>query len=492
MTAWTVSQTARFKAAMVGAGLTNMVSMYSTNDLQTVLDSYFGGPPWKQIDAYMKRSAMNYIYQARTPTLILHGGADQRVPPTQGHELYVGLTQNHVPAEFVQFPREPHGLGEPRHQLDKMKREYAWISRYTLGAAPAPPAAEPVKVAAANFKELADTIVKSLDVKSGERVMMHMDPTYYPELADELRQALYKKGAVQVGTTLAGTAAFDKLRGGKESADYQRIQGEVFKKMLGDTDIFLWLPMRGDRGLPIEKLMGEAAWKGRAIHFHWVAEPLLSKGPEVAAWLVAMYEDALKVDSKTIGDVQDRLIAGLRGGRAHLTTPAGTDVTFEVGTRPFHKNDGIATRERAALGNQTGSLRDREFELPAGALRVIPLEDSWNGTLVYEGWKVVFKNGRITEESAKANPEFYKYWSKQTGDRDRVGELVIGTNPKLVPVDNDVLPYYGYGSGVVRIALGDNWESGGKNRSSLADWLFFRGATLEVGGKVLIRDGRIE
>jgi hypothetical protein len=40
--------------------------------------------------------------------------------------------------------------------------------------------------------------------------------------------------------------------------------------------------------------------------------------------------------------------------------------------------------------------------------------------------------------------------------------------------------------------LGDNWESGGKNRSSLADWLFFRGATLEVGGKVLIRDGRIE
>jgi len=132
MTAWTVTQTTRFKAAMVGAGLTNMVSMYSTNDLQTTLEGYFGAPPWDVPGEYEKRSAMTFIKQAKTPTLILHGQADTRVPIGQAQELYMGLRKNAVPVQLVFFPREPHGLQEPRHQLDKMKREYEWMARYVL------------------------------------------------------------------------------------------------------------------------------------------------------------------------------------------------------------------------------------------------------------------------------------------------------------------------------------------------------------------------
>jgi dipeptidyl aminopeptidase/acylaminoacyl peptidase/leucyl aminopeptidase (aminopeptidase T) len=490
MTAWTITQTNRFKAAMVGAGLTNMISMYSTNDLQNVLNSYFGGPPWgtAQMEKYLQASAMNYITHAKTPTLILHGAADNRVPPTQGIELYEGLKQNHVPVEMVTFPREPHGFGEPRHQLDRMKREYTWIAKYTLGARLPAAAAEAVKVAPVNFTEVAATIVRSLDVHKGERVMMHLDPTYYPELVDELRKELYKKGAVQVGAMLANSPAYLKEHAA-ESPEYVAAQADAFKKMLADTDIFLWLPMRGDRGVPIEKLMSESNWKGRAIHFHWVAPDLLAKGPETTAWLAAMYEEALKVDPKVLGATQDRLIASLRHGQAHLTAPDGTDLRFEVRDRPFHKNDGVATRERAAIGNATGSLRDREFELPAGALRVIPVEDSWEGTLAYYGSKLSMSHGRITEASARGNPQFWAGYSSLTGDRDRLGELVIGTNPKLVPVDKDVLPYYGYGAGVVRLHWGDNWESGGKNRASVSEWIFLTGATLEVDGRVLIRDG---
>ena len=67
MTAWTLTQTTRFKAAMVGAGLTNMYSMYSTNDLQRTLEAYFGGQPWDDMESYWKRSAMAFIKQARTP-----------------------------------------------------------------------------------------------------------------------------------------------------------------------------------------------------------------------------------------------------------------------------------------------------------------------------------------------------------------------------------------------------------------------------------------
>jgi len=133
MTAWTLTQTNRFKAVMVGAGLTDMASMYGTNDIPRTIDGYFEAEPWNDAAQYTARSAMTYIKQARTPTLIQHGQADQRVPIGQSQELYLGLKKNNVPVELVFFPREPHGLMEPRHQLDKMTREYDWFAKYVLG-----------------------------------------------------------------------------------------------------------------------------------------------------------------------------------------------------------------------------------------------------------------------------------------------------------------------------------------------------------------------
>ena len=133
MTAWTLTQTTRFKAVSVGAGLTNMYSMYSTNDLQLVLEDYFGAEPWDDEQAYRRASAMVHIKKARTPTIILHGQADTRVPVGQAQELYMGLKKNDVPVELVFFPREPHGLLEPRHQLDKLKRELAFFAQHVLG-----------------------------------------------------------------------------------------------------------------------------------------------------------------------------------------------------------------------------------------------------------------------------------------------------------------------------------------------------------------------
>jgi dipeptidyl aminopeptidase/acylaminoacyl peptidase len=130
MTAWTLTQSNRFKALVVGAGLTDMYSMYATNDIPRTLDGYFGAEPWNDTTEYRKRSAMTYIKNARTPTLILHGQADQRVPVGQAQELYVGLRKNNVPVQLVFYPREPHGLQEPRHQLDKLKRENEWIRRW--------------------------------------------------------------------------------------------------------------------------------------------------------------------------------------------------------------------------------------------------------------------------------------------------------------------------------------------------------------------------
>ncbi len=141
MTAWTLTQTNRFKAVMVGAGLTDMPSMYGTNDIPSTILAYFLGEPWDDPAQYAARSAMTFIKRARTPTLIQQGQADQRVPIGQSQELYLGLRHNGVPTELVFFPREPHGLREPRHQLTKMENEYAWFAKYVLGETARGPAA---------------------------------------------------------------------------------------------------------------------------------------------------------------------------------------------------------------------------------------------------------------------------------------------------------------------------------------------------------------
>lgn len=130
---WIVSQTDRFKAISCGAGLSNMYSMYSTNDLQRVLETFFGGTAWENPDEYDKRSGIRYIKNAKTPTIIFHGQEDKRVPLSQGQELYMGLKKHNVPVELIVFPRQGHGLTEPKLQYDKMKREWAWFSRYVLG-----------------------------------------------------------------------------------------------------------------------------------------------------------------------------------------------------------------------------------------------------------------------------------------------------------------------------------------------------------------------
>ena len=114
MTAWAVTQTNRFKAAMVGAGLTNLWSMYGTNDIPNTLAAYFKGlPNADNLPLYMERSALTHASKVTTPTLILHGAADERVPIGQPMEFYRALKDRGVPTELVFYPRAGHGLTSP-------------------------------------------------------------------------------------------------------------------------------------------------------------------------------------------------------------------------------------------------------------------------------------------------------------------------------------------------------------------------------------------
>ena len=134
MTSWVVTQTNRFKAAMEGAGLTDLVSMYGTTDIPGYIASFFHGVPNKEtLEFYRQRSAITFVDNVTTPLLILHGGSDQRVPIGQPMEYFRALKDRGKIVQLVFYPREGHGLSEYYHQMDKVRREFDWINRYTLG-----------------------------------------------------------------------------------------------------------------------------------------------------------------------------------------------------------------------------------------------------------------------------------------------------------------------------------------------------------------------
>jgi dipeptidyl aminopeptidase/acylaminoacyl peptidase len=137
MTSWTITQTDRFKAASIGAAVTNLFSFYGTTDIPPFIESYFGGKPWEARELLAQHSAMSFLDRVKTPALIQHGGDDRRVPYSQGEEIYTGLRASGVPTELIQYPRQPHGIQEPKLIRDAMQRNLDWFERYVLGNASA-------------------------------------------------------------------------------------------------------------------------------------------------------------------------------------------------------------------------------------------------------------------------------------------------------------------------------------------------------------------
>jgi dipeptidyl aminopeptidase/acylaminoacyl peptidase len=136
MTNKIITHTDRFKAASSGAGAVNWISMYAQSDVRIYRTPWFGGTPWQEdapIDVYWNHSPLKDIYKAKTPTIILVGEKDVRVPPPQSVELYRALRSNGVPTHLYVAPREPHGWQELRHELFKVNVELDWFEKHCMG-----------------------------------------------------------------------------------------------------------------------------------------------------------------------------------------------------------------------------------------------------------------------------------------------------------------------------------------------------------------------
>ncbi len=148
-------------------------------------------------------------------------------------------------------------------------------------------------------------------------------------------------------------------------------------------------------------------------------------------------------------------------------------------------------------------LVDKEVELPAGVVRVAPIEDTVAGVIAFppsqwdgrpvEGLTLRFSKGRVVEITASSGRDAVEAEMRRAGDAGRAfREIGLGFNPLLaVPERTPWIPYYGYGAGVVRLSLGDNSELGGKVTGGYVRWNFFTDLTVTVGGTTWVRGGKL-
>jgi dipeptidyl aminopeptidase/acylaminoacyl peptidase len=133
MAAWAVTQTNRFRAAVSGAPVIDMASEFGTEN-GSAYDEWFYGTPYEKPEGFLKSSPMTFVKNAKTPTLLLQGEDDTTDPIGQSQQFYRGLKRYGVESDLILYPREPHGLREEKHLVDRLTRILAWYDKY-LGPA---------------------------------------------------------------------------------------------------------------------------------------------------------------------------------------------------------------------------------------------------------------------------------------------------------------------------------------------------------------------
>jgi hypothetical protein len=342
-----------------------------------------------------------------------------------------------------------------------------------------------------DYAALANIVVqRAWHLAPGERVVVFWDRGSDRGMAAPLQAAIKRAGGFVEEIEAPTTASVRDLSDAQRAERNQR-----WAVIFARSQAAIWLPSPLDAvdDQPFEHLVSGS--NVRSIHFHWFLPP----DPPDVALVEAMYAQAIAVPQDLIGARIAAVETAIRGRKLHVTAVNGTDVTFTIPKDAWiHRNTGLASREKVSGAR---SVRDREEELPASVLRTTDMRDM-DGTFVgYVSFdtrstllRATFAHNKMVRlQSVRGGDDVLVKWRAAIGDKNIPGEFVVSTNPKLAAVlPSGFMPYYGYGAGVVRLSVGDNWESGGKNRSSNGELLMFLpGATVTAAGRTLIESGQL-
>jgi dipeptidyl aminopeptidase/acylaminoacyl peptidase len=130
LSAWAITQTNRFKAAMIGAAITDWHGMHAQSNIPDADVLLLAADPLENPEVYRRCSPLTYANRVTTPALILHGEDDPAVPVAQAYTFYRALKERKVPVECVIYPRAGHGMSERDHLRDVYERHIGWFERY--------------------------------------------------------------------------------------------------------------------------------------------------------------------------------------------------------------------------------------------------------------------------------------------------------------------------------------------------------------------------
>ena len=353
-----------------------------------------------------------------------------------------------------------------------------------------------------DFKTIATLLVARMDLQPGEKVLLVGLPNRFESLVNAIAGSLTSTEAEYLGT-LSTTDEQPENWSSEFVNTARALSEEELQIHLGQVDVGIMLPGAIPQDLAyhlIQKNLEEGM--GRTVHFHWSGAYDLNGGAlEISPMIDEFYQDVLMTtDYEKLAEDQRIFEKAIRETTIQVTTPSGTDISFSIGDRPVTKQDGDASAMKAMKAQ---NLIDREIELPAGAIRVAPIETSVNGVIAFPdskwgetdvtGLVMTFEEGKVTRMEATSGLESVELVMEEAGPvASSFREFALGLNPKLsIPDEDPWIPYYGYGAGVVRLSLGDNTELGGNVTGGFVRWNFFTDATVKVGEAVWVENGKL-
>lgn len=346
-------------------------------------------------------------------------------------------------------------------------------------------------------ERMASRIVSALEPASGEVVVVRANLANRGALVKAIVRALRDRGAE--GRTVTESTPIVQAAGAH--ADARAFVSLDVNADLGDAE---------ETGLPLWLAANEA----RLLSLDWVDGTRTIDGlrADYPPALEAMYEDALGAGGRELDARMTRAIERLRSGEVRIRTMHGTSLRFKVGDRALVREDGNAS------GSRTGRAvvpAERSLHLPAGALRIPPIEAGFVGRLALPrarfrslsatNVQFFFSRGRALEiqcctdrtpplDSAAAAP--LGAFASRYFEGVPIGEVAIGFNDALHRVaGGDRVPYRGFGAGMVSLCVGDNEALGGLVRGVNGGprrCFHLPDATVEAGGTVLVRDGILQ
>ena len=130
MVNWIAGHSDRFKALISHAGVFDLTSKYGTTEELWFPEWEFGGPPWEKPEHYRERSPSSFVENFKTPTLVIHGALDFRVPDAQGLGMFTSLQRRGVPSRYVWFPDEGHWILQAQNRVVWWTEVISWLDKY--------------------------------------------------------------------------------------------------------------------------------------------------------------------------------------------------------------------------------------------------------------------------------------------------------------------------------------------------------------------------